>query len=114
MHNIAVVHHVGLAFEPIDAVVLRFLHRAVLLEVLVGDDFRAYEAMFEVGVDLGSTLRRGRAFGNGPGPALVLADGEEDDLVHAVEDAAQGLVLREVGQVQVLHERLAILFGQLG
>jgi hypothetical protein len=91
VHDVAVLHDVGLAFQPVDAVVLRLLHRADAAEVGVGDHLGADEALGQVGVDLARPLDGVGPLAQAPGPALVLADGEEDDLVHGVVDRPQHL-----------------------
>src|SRR5262249_2524368 len=83
VHDVAVLHLVRLALQPINAVALRFLHRPDAVEVLVTDHLGAHEAARQVRVNLPRALDRVSPFRDRPGAALVLADGEEHDLVHA-------------------------------
>src|SRR5581483_298565 len=50
VHDVAVLHEVGLALQPVDAVLLGLLHRAEAAEVVVADDLGADEAAGQVGV----------------------------------------------------------------
>jgi hypothetical protein len=90
VHDVAVLHDVRLSFQPVDAVVLGLLHRADFLEVVVANHFRADEALGEIGMNLAGAFNGIRAALQAPGPALVLADREEDDLAHGIIDVAQG------------------------
>src|SRR5436309_937070 len=89
MEDIAVLDDVGFAFQAIDAVALGFLHGADAAEVVVADDLAADEAACQVGVDLGGAFDRRGPAAYGPGAAFILADGEEDNLAHVMEDLAE-------------------------
>src|SRR5205823_7526 len=104
---------VRLPFQAVDAVRFGFFHGADTVKVLVTDHFAAHETPGQVGMNLGRSLDRVRALRDRPGPALVLADGEEDDLSHAGINVPQHRLAGEAAQTEVLHEDLAILFRQL-
>jgi len=90
---------------------LSFLHGADAAEILEADHFSANEAASQVGMDLARAVHGVGTFGNGPGPAFILPHGEENNLVHGVEDLPQDFLAGKAGHVQVLHERLAIFLG---
>src|SRR5262249_49140914 len=82
VHDVAVFDDVGLAFQAIDAVRLRFLHRADALEIVVADHLGADETARQVRMDLSGADHGVGPFRHAPRPALVFADREKDDLPH--------------------------------
>src|SRR5437870_10840242 len=82
MHDIAVLDHIGLSLEPVDAMSLRLLHGADPFEVVKADHLGADEAPGQVGVDLAGACHGVLALVEAPGPALVLSHGEENDPAH--------------------------------
>ena len=77
--DVAVLHDVVLALAAHKALFLGGGHAAAGLEVVEGDYLRADEAALEVGVNLPGGLGGLGAPGDGPGPDLVAAAGEEAD-----------------------------------
>ena len=81
MDDVAVLDRVVLAFESELPRFTTASFALVLDEVGVGNHFRADETPFDVAVDPARGLARRGAATNGPGPALVVAGGEERDQV---------------------------------
>src|SRR5205823_4991935 len=77
MHDVAVAHHVLLAFDRELARVAALRFAAEAHEVLPPDDLRLDEALLEVGVDDAGRLRRARADHGRPRADLGLAGREE-------------------------------------
>src|SRR5438093_4526284 len=90
--HVAVLDDVFLAFQPELAVIAARGKRAARQQVLVADDFRADEAPLDVGVDLARVRLRRRPARNRPGPALVVADGEERDVPQQIVAGADHAV----------------------
>ena len=63
-------------------------------------------------MNLGGALDGRRPARDRPGSAFVLADREEHDVAHGIEDRPQHFGAREARQVEVLHERLPVFLGQ--
>src|SRR5476649_155372 len=76
VHHVAVFNDVVLAFQAPFAGFLGARFALVLDEVVVGDDFGADEAFFEVGVYHASSLRCGSADAYGPGADFFDTGGE--------------------------------------
>src|SRR5919202_4189037 len=92
--DVALLHHVVLAFEPEQPLLARRGVRAGAHEGVVGDDLGAYEAALDVRVDDAGGLRGARAARYGPGAHLLPARRQErhqaeqpvgapDEFVHA-------------------------------
>src|SRR5262249_43039059 len=79
VHNIPILNDIRLPLQAINPMGFRLFHGADPFEVLVTDDFRPHKALGQVGVDLARPLDRIFSFGQIPGPALVLAHGEENE-----------------------------------
>ncbi len=62
------------------------------MKVVVTDAFGADKSRGQVGVNLARPFDSRFTFSQIPGPAFVLADREENDLVHAVINAANDLI----------------------
>ena len=104
--DVAVLDDVLLAFEPDFAVIAAGGHRAARDQRVVADDFGADEAARDVAVNLaGGELRR-RAARDRPGPALVLADGEERDVAEQVVARADDAIETGLGQAEIGEKRL--------
>src|SRR5438046_10608301 len=73
--DVAVAHHVVLAFQAQRGRLAAGRHRARAHEVVEGDHLRADEAALDVGMDLAPRPLRARAAPEGPGPALLLPPG---------------------------------------
>src|SRR5690349_11914815 len=79
MEDVAVLHHVVLAFEPELAGVARAGLARQRHVVVIGDGLGADEALLEIGVDHACGLRRACALGHGPGPRFLRASSEISD-----------------------------------
>ena len=77
--HVAVLDHILLALAAQQALFLGGVDAAAADHVVVGDDLGPDEAPLDVGVDLSGGLRSLGALADGPGPALVLAVGQEGD-----------------------------------
>src|SRR5271156_5494444 len=114
MHDIALADDVLLAFEPELARLLRARLALVGDIVVVGDDFRAYEAMLEVGVDHARRLRGGRALAHGPRAHFLGPRGEiglqPEQRVARADHAVQSWfveleLLQEISAIRLLELR---------
>src|SRR5262245_22571890 len=85
--DVAVLHHVFLAFEAQLAAVAAGGHRAARHERVVADDFGADESARDVAVNLPGRVERARAAADRPGAAFVLANGEKR---HVAEQVVAG------------------------
>ena len=88
VQDVAVLDHVGLAFEPLRAAPRRLGVRAGVEQVAPRDRLGADEAARDVGVDRRGGVERRLAAPQRPGPRLLLARGEERDQVERVARAA--------------------------
>ena len=91
MDDVAFLYAVVLAFEAPFARFFCASFAMVTDKVVVGDDFGADEAAFEIGVDDTGSLRRGGVFRHGPGAYFFDAGGEvgaeAEQLVTGTDDA---------------------------
>src|SRR2546422_4331970 len=112
--DVAVLDDVVLALEP-------QLPRLAALglapeahELVVGDHLGADEAALDVAVDLARRLEGRRAAADRPGPALVLAGGEEADQVEERVAGADEAGACALGEAQVGQERVPVGGLELG
>ena len=110
-HDVAVLHHVVLAFDAELAGLAHGGFGAVLDVVVVLDDLGADEALLEVGVDDAGTLRSLPAFVVGPGLDFHLAGGDERLEVEQAVDGLDEAVAAAVPQAEVFEEHLLLLVG---
>ena len=113
--DVAVLHHVLLAFAADLALGLGGGHGANGLQILEGDDLGPDEAALEVGVDLASGLGSLGAPLDGPGAALVSARGQEGHQAQQRVAGRDQTVQAGLGDAQLLHEHgLLVGIVQLG
>ena len=55
-HDVAVLHHIFLAFQTHQSLFLGSRHRAARHQIVIGDNFGTDESLFEIGVDLSGSL----------------------------------------------------------
>src|SRR5207245_2741084 len=82
-------------------------------EVVEGDDLGADEAALDVGMGLARRLLRARAAPDGPGPALVLARGQEGDEAQQLVGGPDHAVEAGLVQAEVLAEGRRVLGAPL-
>ena len=82
--DVAVLHHVLLAFEAQLAVIAAGLHGAAGDEGVVADHLGADEPARDVAVNLAGGVERDRAAADLPGPALVFAHREERQVAEQI------------------------------
>lgn len=92
MHDVAVLHHVTLSLQTVDAVGLGLFHGADTLEVVEADDLGTHKASGQIGVNLGRPFDRILALGEAPCPALVFSHREEYHQPHRVINRPKHLV----------------------
>ena len=76
MHHIAIRDHIFLAFHSELAYFLGLGLATAGDEILIGDDFRANETAFEIGMNDGRRAGRSGALADGPGAHFLDAGGE--------------------------------------
>jgi hypothetical protein len=82
VHDVAILHDIGLPFEPVNALSLGLFHRTDAAEIVVTDNLRANEAAGDIGMDLRGPFDGVFTFLEAPGSALVFAYGKEDHQPH--------------------------------
>ena len=78
-NHIPVPHYIILALQAEQALLAGGGHGAAGLQIREGDHLRPDEAPLKIRVDFSRSLGRFGALGDGPGPALVRAGGQEGD-----------------------------------
>src|SRR3974390_1680639 len=106
MHDIPILDDIGLAFQAINAVRLRLLHRADAAEIVKANDLGPDKAARQVRMDLARTFPGGGAAVDGPGATFVFADREKHDAAHGAINLLNTLVACKTAQAQVAHEGL--------
>ena len=112
--DVPVLDHVLLALGADHALLPGGGHGAHGHQVVVGDDLRPDETTLEVGVDLAGGLGGLGALDDGPGPALVLAAGEEGDQPQQGVAGPDEPVQAALVDPQVLQKHGLLLALQLG
>src|SRR5262249_29833753 len=79
MQDIAVFHHILLAFETEFARITCARFALELNVIVIGDGFRANESLLEIRMDDAGGLWRTRALHHGPGTRLHWSGGEKSD-----------------------------------
>src|SRR5262245_19304826 len=108
--NVAVVHLVRLALEPLQTAPGRLRVAAALDQVVPAHHLAADEAARDVGMDRARGLQRRLAAAQRPASRLLLARGEERDQPERLEQTVHDLVQRR----RPLAERGRLLLGQVG
>ncbi|CAN4017775.1 VanZ-like domain-containing protein, partial [Dysosmobacter welbionis] len=112
--HVSVLNHILLALAAEQPFLLGGVDAAAGDHVIVCDDLRPDEAPLDVGVDLAGGLGGLGALLDGPGPALVLAVGQEGDQaqqsVGALDEPVQAGLLHS----QLLQKHQLLLALQLG
>src|SRR5512141_2478535 len=94
VQHVAVLDDVGLAFEPLLAMLRDLGVRAELDEVAPVDDLTANEAPGDVRVDRAGRVERGLAVAQRPRARVLLPRREERDQVERLRETAGDLVER--------------------
>src|SRR5262245_50435653 len=113
MHHVPVLHYVVFPLQAHLARLTAARLATVADVVVVGDDFGADEAAFDVRMDLPGGFDRRRAARNRPRPRLHRPGGEETDEVEHGVGLLNEAVAGRVGESEVGEKGAALLFLEL-
>ena len=114
VRDVSVLHDVIFSFQTDQAFFFGSLFAAAGDEVVVGHDFGADEAAFDIGVDLAGRFLGFRAVDDGPGADFVSTGSEEVDQAQEGIAGFDQFIQARFGQAQFFQEDFGFVVGQFG